>query len=102
MIEIPIPTSLLLSRSTVSPYVVRYYLVGVIEEVNGHAERQGVMIGIPQQDGQDLHTGWPGLPLALLLGPLHRALAVDGILTHLSPENSSNTVVYKWYEHQAQ
>lgn len=69
------------------------YLVGVIEEVNGDAEWQGVMIGIPQEDGQDLHTGRPGLPLTLLLGPLHRALAVDGILTHLSPENHRTTVI---------
>lgn len=63
-----------------------YHLVGVVEEVNGHTERQGVVIGIPQQDGQDLHAGRPGLPLALLLGPLQGALAVDGILAHLSPE----------------
>lgn len=65
------------------------YLVGVVEEVHGHAERQGVVIGISEQDGQDLHTGRPGLPLALLLGALHRALAVDGILPHLSPEHST-------------
>lgn len=64
------------------------YLVGVVEEVNGHAEWQGVMVGIPQQDGQDLHSGRPGLPFALLLGPFHRPLAVDGVFPHLSPENS--------------
>ena len=63
-----------------------HHLVGVVEEVNGYTERQGVVIGIPQQDGQDLHAGRPGLPLALLLGPLQGALAVDRILAHLSPE----------------
>lgn len=65
--------------------MVHHYLVGVVEEVDGHAERQGVVIGIPEQDGQDLHAGRPGLPLALLLCPLHGALAVDGVLTHLCP-----------------
>lgn len=75
-----------------------YYLVGVIEEVNRHAEWQGVMIGIPQQDGQDLHTGRPGLPLALLLGPFQRALAVDGILTHLSPGSvRGGETIIQWY-----
>lgn len=73
-----------------------YYLVGVVEEVNRYTEWQGVMIGIPQQDRQDLHSGWPGLPLALLLGPLHGALAVDGILTHLSP-NNNREITTQWY-----
>lgn len=62
------------------------YLVGVVEEVHRHAERQGVMIGVSEQDGQDLHPGRPGLPLTLLLSAFHGALAVDGILPHLSPE----------------
>lgn len=64
--------------------------------MNRHTEWQGVMIGIPQQDGQDLHSGRPGLPLAFLLGPLHGALAVDGILTHLSPNNNRD-ITTQWY-----
>lgn len=73
-----------------------YYLVGVVEEVNRDAEWQRVVIWIPQQYRKDLHTGWPGLPLTLLLCPLHRALAVDGIFTHFSPENNRETLV-QWY-----
>lgn len=68
--------------------VLPSYLVGVVEKVHGHAERQGVVIWVPQQDGEDLHTGRPGLPLSLLLRALHRALAVDGVLPHLSPGHS--------------
>ena len=71
------------------------YLVGVVEEVNRDAERQRVVVGVPQQDGKDLHTGRPALPLPLLLGPLHGPLAVDGILTHLSPEDNRETMI--WY-----
>lgn len=63
------------------------YLVCIVEEVHGHTEGQGVMIGIPQKNRKNLHTGRPGLSLALLLCPLHGALAVDGILTHLCPED---------------
>lgn len=70
------------------------YLVGVVEEVHRHAERQGVMIGVSEQDGQDLHTGRPGLPLALLLSAFHRALAVNGILPHLSPDDN---IAQRWY-----
>lgn len=64
---------------------MRSYLVGVVEEVHRNAEWQGVMIGVPQKDGQDLHPGRPGLPLALLLRAFHRALAVYGVLPHLGP-----------------
>ena len=46
------------------------YLVGTVEEVHGDAEGQGVVVGVPEQDGQDLHAGRPGLPLSLLLRPL--------------------------------
>lgn len=67
------------------------YLVGAVEEVNGHAEGQRVVAGVPQQDGQDLQSGRPGLPVALLLGPLHGALAVDGVLPHLGPGNSESS-----------
>lgn len=63
------------------------YLVGIVEEVHRHAEGQGVMVGVPEQDGQDLHPGRPGPSLALLLGAFHGALAVDGVLPHLSPEH---------------
>lgn len=62
------------------------YLVGIVEEVHRHAERQGVMIGVSEQDGQDLHPGRSGLSLALLLSAFHGAVAVYGILPHLSPE----------------
>lgn len=51
------------------------------------------MVGVPQQDGQDLHAGRPGLALPLLLGPLQGALAVDGVLTHLRPGRDSVAVL---------
>ena len=73
-----------------------HYLVGVVEEVNRDTEWQRVMIGVPQQDRKDLHTGRPGLPLTLLLGPLHGPLAVDGILTHLSPEDNREVRKYDY------
>lgn len=76
--------------------VLRSYLVGVVEEVHGHAERQGVVIGVPEQDGEDLHTGRPGLPLSLLLRSLHRALAVDGVLPHLSPGHGTRAGTFEF------
>ena len=72
------------------------YLVRVVEEVNRDAERQRVVIGIPQQNRQNLHTARPGLPLALLLGPLQRALAVDSILPHLGPVGDRGHVKVKY------
>jgi len=70
-------------RASAGP--VLRYLVRAVEEVHGHAEGQRVVVGVPQQDGQDLHAGRPGLALPLLLGALQGPLAVDGVLTHLRP-----------------
>lgn len=72
------------------------YLVGAVEEVDGRAEGQRVMVGVPQQDGQDLHPGRPGLPRALLLAPLQGPLAVDGVFPHLGPGNSQSCCVTHW------
>lgn len=73
-----------------------YYLVGIVEEVNRDAEWQRVVIRIPQQYRKNLHTGWPCLSLPLLLRALHGALAVDGILSHFSPENNREKLE-NWY-----
>lgn len=49
------------------------------------AEGQRVVVGVPQQDGDDLHAGRFGKALSALQRPLHRALAVDGVFPHLAP-----------------
>lgn len=68
-------------------------LVRVVEEVNGDAERQRVVVGVPQEDGQDLHPGRPGLSPSPQLGALHGALAVDCILSHLCPEEDKEWII---------
>lgn len=45
------------------------HLVGSIHEVHRDAEGEGVVVGISQQDGHDLHPGGLGFPLS----SLHRA-----------------------------
>lgn len=61
------------------------YLVGAVHEVHWDAEGQRVVVGVPQEDGDDLHAGRFGKALSALQRPLHRALAVDGVLPHLAP-----------------
>ena len=56
------------------------HLVGPVGEVHGDAEGQGVVEGVPQQDGHHLHARRPGLPLPGLQRPLYRPLAVRGVL----------------------
>lgn len=60
-------------------------LVGVVHEVDWDAEWQRMVVGVPQQDGDDLHTGRFGLPLSILHCSLHRPLTVHCILPHLTP-----------------
>lgn len=61
------------------------YLVGAVHEVHRDAEGQRVVVGVPQQDGHDLHAGRFGKTLSALQRPLYRALAVDSVLSHLAP-----------------
>lgn len=66
----------------------RPHLVGPVGEVHGDAEGQGVVEGVPQQDGHHLHARRPGLPLPRLQGPLHGPLAVGGILASLTSKKT--------------
>lgn len=61
------------------------YLVGVVHEVYWDAEWQWMVVGVPQQDGDNLHTRRLGLPLSILQRSLHRPLTVHCILPHLTP-----------------
>lgn len=47
-------------------YVAMFYLVGVVHEMNWDAEWQWMVVRIPQQDGDDLHSWRSGLPLSIL------------------------------------
>lgn len=44
-----------------------------------------MVVGVSQQDGDDLHTRRFGLPLSILQCSLHRPLTVHCILPHLTP-----------------
>lgn len=48
------------------------------------AEWQWMVVRIPQQDGDDLHSWRSGLPLSILQSSLHRPLTVNCILSHLT------------------
>lgn len=61
------------------------YLIGVVHEVNWDAEWQRVVVGVSQQDGDDLHAWGLGLPLSILQRSLHRPLTVHCILPYLAP-----------------
>lgn len=63
------------------------YLVSPIGKVHRDAEGQGVMEGVPKQDGHHFHPRWSGLPFSCLQGSLHGSLAVYGILTSFTSEN---------------
>ena len=49
------------------------------------AEGQRVVVGVPQQDGDDLHARRLGHALAIVQRALQRPLAVHGVLAHLAP-----------------
>lgn len=66
-------------------FVTVCYLVGVVHEVDWDAEWQRMVVGVSQQDGDDLHTRRFGLPLSILQCSLHRPLTVHCILPHLTP-----------------
>lgn len=61
------------------------------------AERQRVVVRVPQQDGDDLHTRRSGLPLPVRERPLHGPLAVHGILPHLAPGRTEVEREWVWY-----
>lgn len=72
-------------------------LVGAVHEMHWDAERQGVVVRVPQQDGDDLHTRRSGLPLPVGERPLHGPLAVHGILPHLAPGRTEVEREWVWY-----
>lgn len=72
-------------------------LVGAVHEMNGDAEGQRVVVRVPQQNGDDLHTRRSGLPLAVPERPLHRPLAVHGVLAHLAPEGTGVEEEWVWH-----
>ena len=75
-------------------------LVGGIKEVDGYADWLGVVVGVPQQDGHDLHAGWPCLPPPTVHGSLQGPLAKHSILAHLTPTHKhSSDHIYAYRLH---
>lgn len=61
------------------------------------AEGQRVVVGVPQQDGDDLHPRRSGLPLPVPERALHGPLAVHRILPHLAPGRTEVGQEWAWY-----
>lgn len=78
------------SRLWHSPLVPRKativtHLVGSVHKVHWDAEGEWVVVGIPQQDGHNLHSWGLGFPFTSLNSAVHWSLAVDGILAYFTP-----------------